>query len=157
MTGRVERRLQELGITLPGAPAPVANYVPYVVHGDLVFVSGQITFVDGKVAHTGRVGGSLTIEQGQAAARVCALNVLAQLHAACSGDLDRVVRCLRVGGFVNSAPDFTQQPQVINGASDLFVEVLGDIGRHARFAVGAGNLPADSAVEVEAIFAIRSA
>ena len=154
MAGQIETRLEELGIVLPDAPAPVANYVPYVVHGGLVFVSGQIPFVDGEISYVGTVGDDLSLEDGQGAARVCALNVLAQVHAACEGDLDRVSHCVRLGGFVNGAADFKHHPQVMNGASDLMVEIFGDKGRHARFAVGAGNLPAGVAVEVEGVFEI---
>ncbi|HEX9648646.1 MAG TPA: RidA family protein [Alphaproteobacteria bacterium] len=152
--GRIDARLAELGVELPAAAAPVANYVGWVRTGNLVFVAGQGPILDGEVKYKGRVGADLTIEQGQAAARLCALNVLAQLKAACDGDLDRVVRCVKVGGFVNSAPDFFDQPKVVNGASDLFVEVFGDAGRHARFAVGTSVLPFNIAVEVDAHFEV---
>ena len=155
MAGQIEARLKELGIVLPEGPAPVANYVPFVVHGSLVFISGQIPFVNGELSYVGTVGADLSLEDGQQAARVCALNVLAQVRAACGGDLDRVSACIRLGGFVNGAADFKQHPQVMNGASDLMVEVFGDKGRHARFAVGAGNLPAGVAVEVEGVFGIK--
>ncbi|MSP51693.1 MAG: RidA family protein [Alphaproteobacteria bacterium] len=154
MAGTVDRRLQELGISLPSGPAPVANYVPYVVHGKLVFVSGQVPFVDGKLAFVGTVGSTLALEDGQAAARTCAINILAQVKAACGGDLDRVTQCVRLGGYVNATPEFRQHPQVVNGASDLMVAVFGDRGRHARFAVGAGSLPGGAAVEIEGIFEI---
>ena len=154
MAGQIQSRLEELGIALPEGPAPVANYVPYVVHGSLVFVSGQIPFVDGELSYIGTVGDDVTLEDGQRAARVCALNVLAQVKAACDGDLDRVTRCVRLGGYVNGSADFKQHPLVMNGASDLMVEIFGDKGRHARFAVGAGNLPAGVAVEVEGVFEI---
>ena len=154
MAGQIDARLQELGIVLPDAPAPVANYVPFVVHDRLVFVSGQIPFVDGELSYVGTVGDELSIEEAQGAARICALNVLAQVRAACDGDLDRVTHCIRLGGYVNGTSDFKQHPQVMNGASDLMVEIFGDKGRHARFAVGAGNLPAGVAVEVEGVFEI---
>ncbi len=154
MTGQIDARLAELGIVLPEAPAPVANYVPYVVHGSLIFVSGQIPFVDGELSFVGKVGDDVSLEDAHMAARVCALNVLAHVRAACDGDLDRMNRCIRLGGFVNGADDFKQHPQVMNGASDLIVEVFGDKGRHARFAVGAGNLPGGVAVEVEGVFEI---
>ena len=155
MSGLIQTRLEELGISLPEGPAPVANYVPYVVHGSLVFVSGQIPFVGGELSYVGTVGADISLEDGQKAARVCALNVLAQVRAACNGDLDRVTRCVRLGGYVNGTDDFKQPPQVMNGASDLMVEIFGDKGRHARFAVGAGNLPAGVAVEVEGVFEIE--
>ena len=132
----------------------MANYVPYVVTGKLVFISGQIPLRDGKIISVGTLGRDLDVAAGQAAARLCALNVLAQLKAACGGELDRVERCVRLSGFVNSAPDFGQQPQVLNGASDLMVEVFGEAGRHARIAVGAGTLPGGASVEVEAVFEI---
>ena len=153
MPGRIEARLGELGVTLPPAPAPAANYVPYVVTGNLVFISGQIAGTPAE-KHLGKLGGELNVEQGQKAARASALNVLAQLKEACGGDLDRVRRCVKLGGFVNCTPDFRDMPQVVNGASDLMVEVFGDAGRHARFAVGAPNLPFDFAVEVDAVFEI---
>ena len=155
MQGQIEARLGELGIVLSDAPAPVANYVPYVVHGSLVFVSGQIPFVDGELGFIGTIGDDLSLEDGQKAARTCALNILAHVRAACDGNLDRVSRCIRLGGYVNGANDFKLHPQVMNGASDLMVEVFGDKGRHARFAVGAGNLPAGVAVEVEGVFEIE--
>ena len=154
MTGRVAARLKELGLTLPDAPAPVANYVPAVRSGDLLQISGQIPLEGGKPQFIGKLGRDLGVEQGQQAARLCALNVLAQARAALGGDLDRVVRCVRVGGFVNCTPEFTDQPQVVNGASDLFVAVLGDAGRHARAAVGCASLPRGVAVEVEALFEV---
>jgi enamine deaminase RidA (YjgF/YER057c/UK114 family) len=155
MPGKIEARLKELGLTLPPAPLPAANYVPWVVSQGLAFIAGQIPMQDGKPGFIGKVGRDFTIEQGQQAARVCALNVLAQLKAACGGDLDKVVRCAKVGAFVNCVPEFSDMPQVVNGASDLFVQVLGDAGKHARFAVGAPSLPRGVAVEVDAIFEIR--
>ncbi len=154
MTGAIDARLAELGIALPDAPAPAANYVPFVVAGSLVFVSGQVPFRDGRLSHVGKLGDAYSVEDGQECARVCAINILAQLRAACGGDLDRVARCVKLGGFVNSMPDFTDQPKVINGASDLIVEVFGERGRHARFAVGAPSLPFDAAVEIDAVFEI---
>ncbi len=154
MAGRIEARLKELGIVLPTPPAPAANYVPYTIGGDLVFIAGQIPFVDGEVKHKGRLGAEISVEQGRAIARICALNVLAQAKAACGGDLDRVKRCLKVVGFVSCVDGFDRQPEVMNGASDLFVEVLGEAGRHARSAVGTNALPRNVPVEVEAIFEI---
>lgn len=153
MTGNIEKKLADLGIALPTAPAPVANYVPTVMIGDLLFVSGQISRGgDGKTI-TGKLGAGVDILQGREAARVCALNILAQAQAAL-GTLDRVARIVKLTGFVNAAPTFTDHPQVVNGASDLLVEILGDRGRHTRSAVGVAGLPLDAAVEVEAIIAI---
>jgi len=150
----IEQRLCELGITLPVPPAPVASYVPYTISGKLVVISGQIPLANGKPHYIGKLGADISLEDGQAAARLCALNLVAQLKAACGGDLDRVTRCLRLGVFVNAAPDFTQQPEVANGASDFIVQVFGDSGRHARAAVGAGSLPRGVSVEVEGLFEI---
>ena len=154
MTGAIDSRLAELGIALPDAPAPAANYVPWVVTGNLVFIAGQVPFRDGALSHVGKLGEAFTVEDGRECARVVAINILAQLRAACGGDLDRVRRCVKLGGFVNATPDFTDQPAVINGASDLIVEVFGEAGRHARFAVGAPSLPFDAAVEIDAVFEI---
>ena len=154
MTGRVETRLNELGITLPKASAPVANYVPFVVTGNLVFISGQVTNGPNGLEYVGQVGKDFTVEQGQSAARLCALNIVSQLREACGGNLDRVKRCVKVTGFVNAVPGFSQHPEVINGASNTLVEIFGDAGKHARAAVGAGSLPRNVAVEVEAIFEI---
>ena len=154
MPGRVAARLKEINVTLPDAPAPVANYVPAARAGNMLYVSGQIPLEGGKPQFIGRLGREFGVEQGQQAARLCALNVLAQARAALGGDLDRVVRCVRVGGFVNCTPEFADQPQVVNGASDLFVAVLGDAGRHARAAVGCASLPRGVAVEVEAVFEV---
>jgi enamine deaminase RidA (YjgF/YER057c/UK114 family) len=151
MTGKIESRLKDLGITLPTPPAPVASYVPFVVSGNLVFISGQVTIAPDGLKYVGTVGKELSLEDGKAAARLCAVNVLAQVKAA-AGDLDRVKRCAKVTVFVNAIPGFAQHPEVANGASDLFVEVFGDAGRHARAAVGAGSLPRNVAVEVEAVF-----
>lgn len=151
MAGRIDARLEELGIALPAGTAPVANYVPFVVSGKLVFISGQVSGAgDQKVV--GTVGAGLTIEEGREAARLCALNLLAHLKTACGGDLDRVARCVKLGGFVNAPEGFADHPKVINGASDLIVEVFGDAGRHARAAVGVSGLPMNYTVEVEAVF-----
>lgn len=151
MAGRIASRLAELGITLPTPPVPVATYVPFTISGKLVFVAGQVPLVDGKVAFTGKLGGGVSIEQGQAAARTCFLNVLAQASAAAGGDLDRVARVLQLRGYVACTPDFLDHPKVVNGASDLAVSVFGDAGRHARAAVGVPCLPLDSSVEIEAV------
>jgi enamine deaminase RidA (YjgF/YER057c/UK114 family) len=151
---RTEARLAELGISLPSPPAPVASYVPHVAYGNLVFVSGQVTFSPEGLKYTGVVGGDLSVEDGKEAARLCAINVIAQLKAACGGNLDRVKRIVKLTVFVNAAPGFTQHPEVANGASDLLVEVFGDSGKHARSAVGAGSLPRKVATEVEAIVEI---
>ncbi|WP_135209892.1 RidA family protein [Vitreimonas flagellata] len=151
--GRVDARLQELGITLPTPPAPVASYVPYVVSGNLVYVSGQVS-VDASGGIKGKLGDAIEVEEGQAAARLCALNLLAQVKAACGGDLDRVKRVVKLGGFVNVTADFSPIPQVVNGCSDVMVAVFGEAGRHARAAVGVANLPLDFAVEVDGVFEI---
>ncbi len=151
MAGKVEARLSELGIKVPEAAAPVANYVGYVKAGNLVFVSGQVTLKDGKFMYQGKLGAEISLEDGQSAAKLCAINILAQLKAACDGDLDRVRRIVRLGGFVNSTPAFTDQPKVINGASDLMVAAFGDKGKHARAAVSVASLPAGVAVEVDAV------
>lgn len=148
-----ESRLAELGVTLPDAPAPAANYVPFVQVGDLVHISGQISQNAGGLIK-GKVGLDLTVEAGAEAAKSCAISLLAQLKKACGGDLTRVVRAVKLVGFVNSAADFTDQPKVINGASDFLVAALGDAGRHARSAVSAASLPLGVAVEIEAIFQI---
>lgn len=153
MSNAVETRLTELGLSLPDAPAPAANYVPYVVSGNLVFVSGQVCMdADGFI--TGKLGKDLTVEEGAAAAKGCALSLLAQVKAACGGDLSRLKRVVKLTGFVNSTPEFGDQPKVINGASDTLVEILGDKGRHSRSAVSAGALPFNVAVEIEGIFEI---
>lgn len=154
MTSQIETRLASLGVTLPDAPAPAANYVPFVQSGDLVFVSGQISNgPDGLII--GKLGAEMDVAGGAAAAKACAISLLAQLKAACGGDLDRLVRVVKLTGFVNSTPDFTDQPKVINGASDFLVEALGDSGRHSRSAVSAASLPLGVAVEIEAIFQIK--
>jgi enamine deaminase RidA (YjgF/YER057c/UK114 family) len=151
---KVEAKLAELGITLPTPAAPVANYIPFVRTGSLLVVSGQICLgADNKLVAAGKLGGTVSIEDGQKAARACAINLLAQVKAAV-GDLDKVVRVVRLGGFVNSAPTFVDGPKVLNGASDLMVEVFGDKGRHARSTIGVAALPADAAVEVEGMFEV---
>jgi enamine deaminase RidA (YjgF/YER057c/UK114 family) len=154
MAGRIEARLAELNIELPNAAAPAANYVPYVVSGNQIWVAGQVPFWNGELKYRGKVGETMSVEDAQGAARLCALNIIAQAKAALGGDLDRVGRFLKVGGFVNATPDFGDHPKVINGASDLLVEIFGDAGRHARFAVGAGSLPLGVAVEVDAVIEI---
>ena len=154
MAGTVEKKLASLGVSLPSPAAPIANYVPTVLSGKLLMVSGQICFdADGKLAAKGQLGGSVSLEDGQKAARACAINLLAQVKAAL-GDLDKVTRVVRLGGFINSAPDFLEGPKVLNGASDLMVAAFGDKGRHARSTIGVAELPADAAVEVEAIFEV---
>jgi enamine deaminase RidA (YjgF/YER057c/UK114 family) len=149
-------RLAALGISLPSPAAPVANYLPFVISGSLLVISGQLAFgPDGKVgsAHSGKLGATVSNDAGQAAARLCAINILAQAKVAL-GDLDRISRCIRLGGFINAAPDFTNLAAVMNGASDLMVEVFGDKGRHARSTIGVATLPLDSSVEIEALFEI---
>lgn len=153
MATRIAARLEELGLTLPEAPAPAANYVPFVRVGALVHISGQISQDAGGLIR-GRLGEDMDVPAGAAAARACALALLAQLNAACGGDLDRVVRVVKLTGFVNSTPGFTDQPKVVNGCSDLMVEVFGEAGRHARSAVGVAALPLGVAVEVEGIFEV---
>ncbi|MBL0317968.1 MAG: RidA family protein [Alphaproteobacteria bacterium] len=156
MSGKIDSRLNELGITLPEPLTPVANYVPYVISGKQVIISGQVPkgFPESD-SYIGQLGGNITVETGTEAARACALNILAQLKAACGGNLDRVKRCLRLGVFVNSTADFTQQPAVANGASNIMVDVFGDAGKHARAAVGSSQLPLGVAVEVDAMFEIE--
>lgn len=155
MAGLIDARLAELGIELPKAASPVAAYVAAVVTGNTLVLSGQITVWNGERRFVGKVGSDFTTEQGKEAARLCGLNLLAQAKAALNGDLDRIVRVVRLGGFVNAVPDFTEQPAVVNGASELMQEVFGDAGRHARSAVGVASLPFNVAVEVEATFEIR--
>ena len=154
MTGQISTRLAELGIELPRAPAPVAAYVPYVQTGNLVFISGQISILDSNEIGTGVVGNDLTPEQGQQAARNSAINTLAHLRNACGSDLDKVRRCVSLRIYVASAPGFTGQPAVGNGASDLIVEIFGDAGKHSRAAVGVTALPLNCAVEVESLWEI---
>ena|ERR1700709_652830 len=150
----IENRLKDLDITLPTPPAPVASYVPYVVSGNLVYISGQITLTADGLKYVGTVGQEISVEDGKAAAKLCAINVIAQVKAACGGDLERVKRVVKVTVFVNAVPGFAQHPEIANGASDLFVAVFGDKGRHARAAVGAGSLPRNVATEVEAVIEI---
>ena len=151
---QIEAKLATLGVTLPDAPAPAANYVPFVVDGNTVYVSGQISSgPDGLI--TGKLGAGVSIEDGAAAARSCAISLLAQLKVACGGDIDRLDRVIKLTAFVNSTTDFNEQPKVVNGASDFLVEALGDKGRHARSAVSAASLPLGVTVEIEAIFAIK--
>lgn len=154
MAGMAEKTLDKLGIVLPTPAAPIANYVACVRTGNLVVVSGQLCFGDdGKLVAKGQLGAGVSVEDGQKAARACAVNLLAQIKAVL-GDLDKVVRVVRLGGFINSAPGFTDGPKVMNGASDLMVEVFGELGRHARSTVGVSALPADAAVEVEGLFEV---
>ncbi len=156
MPSDVEQKLASFGLTLPEAAVPLANYLPFVVTGDLVVVSGQGPLQDGKIAFTGKVGDALSVEQGREAARLCFLNVLAQLKAACGGDLGRVRRVVRLGGFIAAPPSFTQHALVMNGASDLATALFGEAGRHARTTVGVPSLPADFAVEVEGMFELAN-
>ncbi len=155
MSHQIDARLAELGIELPQANPPVANYVPYVISGNLVFVSGQIPQWNGERPYIGQLGGDVLVEDGVKAARLCGLHLLAWIRAAAGGDLDRVARIVKLGGFVNSATGFGEQPKVVNGCSDLFVEVFGDAGRHARSAVGVSALPFNVAVEIDAIVELR--
>ncbi|NWH08548.1 MAG: RidA family protein [Alphaproteobacteria bacterium] len=154
MPGRIDARLSELGLSLPKPVSPVANYVPFVIAGRLIFLSGQVTLGPSGLEYVGQVGAEISLEDAKSAARLCAINLLAQLREACGGDLDRVTRCVKLTGFVNAVPGFTQHPEVVNGASDLMVAVFGEVGRHARAAVGAGSLPRNVAVEVDAVFEI---
>jgi len=149
-----EDRLKSLGIELPVPPAPVAAYVPFVKAGNLVFISGQITLGPKGIMHVGKLGENISVDEGKEAAKLCAINLLAQLKAACGGDLGRVKACVKLGVFVNTTPDFTQHPEVGNGASELIVAVLGDAGKHARAATGAASLPRGVCVEVDGIFEI---
>lgn len=153
MAGQVEARLKQLKIELHSAAVALANYVPFVRTGNMLFVSGQVCQWNGERRYIGKLGAGLSLADGQSAARLCGLNLLAQARTAL-GDLDRIRRCLRLNGFVNSAPDFVQQPHVINGCSDLLVEVLGDAGRHSRVAIGVASLPGGVAVEIDAVFEV---
>ena len=153
MLGIYEQKLAEQGVTLPDAPAPAANYVPYVLVGNILYVSGQIS-QNASGLIIGKLGENMTKDQGAEAARFCAINLLAQVKSACAGDLDQLVRVIKLTGFVNSMPEFTEQPQVINGASDLMGSVLGEAGKHARVAVSANSLPLGVAVEIDGIFQI---
>jgi len=152
---KIEDRLKELDIELPEAPNPVANYQPYVVSGNLVFMSGQVTIWNGDIQYQGKVGRDFTVEQGYEAARMCGLNLIAQVRAACGGDLDRVKRVVKLGAFVNCVDDFEQHPNVVNGASDLMAEVFGDAGRCTRTNAGVPSLPLGFAVEIDGIFEIE--
>jgi len=154
MSDTIDGRLAELGISLPEAAAPAANYVPYVISGNLLFLSGQLPIEGGKVAVTGLVGGDVVLADAQRAAELCAINILAQAKAALSGDLSRISRVVKLNGFVASAPGFIEQHLVINGASNLIANVLGDAGKHARAAVGVAQLPLNAAVEIDAILEI---
>lgn len=155
MPGNIERRLSDLGIALPVLTAAVGSYVPYRIVGSLVYVSGQLPWLDGKIAYPGRVGAEVGLNEGIAAARLCALSLVAQVRDACTGDLDRVAGVIRLGGFVSTAPGFVDHAKVINGASDVIAEIFGDAGRHARAAVGVASLPLNAPVEVEGLFQIR--
>jgi len=154
MAGEIEARLKALDLVLPEVPAPVADYVSYLHLNGQLFVAGQLPLKEGRIAVTGKLGAGLDVTQGQDAARLCGLNVLAQAKAALD-DLDRIVQCLRLTGYVNAAPDFVDHPKVINGASELIVRVLGTKGRHTRAAVGCSSLPLGAAVEIDAIFAVN--
>lgn len=154
MAGKIEARLQELGIILPDPPAPVASYQPYVVSGNQAVIAGQVTFLDGKLEYVGRIGETISVEQAEAATRLCALNVLAQLRAACGGDLDRVVQVVRLNAFFNCTPDFQDHPRVMNAASDLMAEIFGDAGRHTRVGVGVNSLPLNVPAELDGVFEI---
>ena len=156
MAGKIDSKLSELAIQLPQAATPVGNYVAYTVTGNLVFVSGQLPLVGGELKYKGKLGENVSLEDGQQAARACALNLVAQVRAACGGDLDRVRRVVKLGGFVASSGDFTQQAAVINGASDLMVQIFGDAGKHARAAVSCPTVPLGAAVEIDAVFEIAS-
>ncbi len=154
MTSKVEHRLRAAGVTIPDAPSPAANYLPFTRTGNLIFVSGQVPFVNGKLEVTGTVGKNASVEDAQGQAKICAINLLAQLKVACDGDLDRVVRVVKLGAFVASADNFFEQPIVVNAASDLMVEAFGEAGRHARFAVGTNALPLNCLVEIDGVFEI---
>jgi enamine deaminase RidA (YjgF/YER057c/UK114 family) len=151
----IDKKLAALGIVLPAPPAPAAAYVPYVLTGNLVFISGQLPVKGGQIQATGLLGANVTLATGQKAARLCALNILAHLKNACGGDLDRVTACVKLGGFVASAPGFFDQPKVVNGASELMQQIWDDAGRHSRFAVGVAALPFNASVEIDAVFALR--
>jgi enamine deaminase RidA (YjgF/YER057c/UK114 family) len=154
MAGRIEARLHELGITLPTPVAPIANYVLFSRLGSLVITSGQLPVEDGKLVVSGKLGAEVSVEQGQLAARICFINQMALLRVACDGDLDRVVKVLKLTGFLAVGPEFSQHAAILNGASDLAVAVFGDAGRHARSTVGVASLPMNAAVEVEGLFEI---
>jgi enamine deaminase RidA (YjgF/YER057c/UK114 family) len=155
MAGKIDQHLAELKLELPNPASPIANYIPAVRSGNLLFLSGQICQWNGERRFLGKLGAEISLEQGKEAAKLCGLNLLAQAKRALDGDLDRVIRVVRLGGFVNAVPGFGEQPQVVNGASDLMVAVFGDAGRHARTAVGVGSLPGGAAVEVDAVLEVR--
>ena len=155
MVAHVENKLAEHQIILPEVTKAVGNYVPYTISGNTIYISGQITLFNGDLMYQGKVGVKLSVDEGYQAARLCGLNLISQLKIACNGDLDRVTRVIKLGGFVNCTDDFTDHPKVINGASDLMFDVFGEIGRHARFAVGVSSLPLGVAVEVDGIFEIN--
>jgi enamine deaminase RidA (YjgF/YER057c/UK114 family) len=156
MTSQIEKNLEELNIKIPQVSAPAANYAPFVQTGNQVFISGQLPIEDGQIKYTGKVGAEISIEDGKKAAAICAINIIANLKNACGGNLDKVVKCVKLGIFVNAHPDFTDHPVVGNGASDLIVSVFGDDkGKHARFAMGAGSLPKGVSVEIDAVFEIE--
>ena len=155
MSSNIENQMAKLGIQLPDAPNPVANYQPYVVSGNLVFISGQVTIWNGEILHQGKIGQDISVEQGYEAARMCGLNLIAQVKAACGGDLDRVKQVVKLGAFINCVDDFTQHPNVVNGASDLMAEVFGDAGKCTRTNVGATSLPLGFSVEIDGIFEIQ--
>jgi enamine deaminase RidA (YjgF/YER057c/UK114 family) len=147
----IDEKLKSLGIILPVSTKPVANYVPWVISGNLIYVSGQVPFVGGVITHPGTLGNTVTLDEAKAEARICAINIIAHLRDACGGDLDKIKRIVKLTAFVASAPNFIEQPSIVNGASDLFVAVFGEAGRHARSAVGVAALPLNAAVEIDAI------
>jgi len=151
----IDKKIESLSITLPIAPSPAANYIPYVISNNLVFISGQVPFENGEIKYTGKVGKNINIDKAKEVARICGLNVISVLKNALDGDLSRVKNCVKLGIFVSCTSDFHQQPEVANGASDLMVEIFGEKGKHARFAVGANSLPRNVPVEVDAIFEIN--
>ena len=155
MSNDINKKLNELNIKLDEANAPAGSYVPYVITGNLVFISGQLPFINGKITTNGKVGENVSVEEGIRMAEACAKTILSQLKEACNGDLNKVKKVVKIGGFVASAPDFTDHPKIINGASDIFVNIFGEKGKHARFAIGAAVLPRDVPVEIEGIFEIE--
>ncbi|MDE3016304.1 MAG: RidA family protein [Pseudomonadota bacterium] len=156
MSNAIEKKLVEMNITLPASVMPAANYVPYAITGNLVFISGQLPMKDGAPQDIGKVGREFTVEQAQGTAKLCGVNILSHLKAACGGDLSRVKKCVRLGVFVNSTETFTDQPKVANGVSDMMVAIFGEAGKHSRFAVGVSQLPLGVAVEVDATFEMTS-
>ncbi len=154
MAGRIDARLEQLGIVLPEPPVPVASYQPYVISGNQAVIAGQVTFLDGKLRHVGRIGEEVSVEEAEAATRLCALNVLAQVRAACCGDLDRVRKVVRLNAFFNCTPEFRDHPRVMNAASDLMAEIFGEDGRHTRVGVGVNSLPLNVPVELDGTFEI---